>query len=309
MRTEHHRGFTLVELLVVIAIIGALVALLLPAIQAARESARRSQCVNNLKQVALAIDLYHDMKQVYPPGRLHTDQYGESWAFRLLPQLEQQAIFDAFDVKLRVDDAKNAQAMRTPVSTFYCPTRRSPAADRDFDNGGTQSLVPAAAAGGDYAANAGIYHNFETPPELGGPDDPHLDAGRTAGPIYTYSKIAARHVTDGLSNTFAVGERHLPSPDVFDEPEILHLRQGDTAYFAADTAATILRGTKWGLATGPQDADVTKFGSEHTGLVHFAFLDGHVASVTDDVDIKLLQQMSVIGDGGDIAQDVLDLDL
>src|SRR5262245_52030406 len=170
--------------------------------------------------------------------------------------------------------------MRTPVAAFYCPARRELAADRDFDNGGTQSLVPGVAAGGDYAANAGIFHNFETPPELGGPEE-QLDAAITAGPIYTYSKIAARHVTDGLSNTFAIGERHLPLPEVFaDEPEILHLRQGDTAFFAADTAATIFRGTKYGLATGPLDANVTVFGSEHNGLVHFAFLDAHVTSVT-----------------------------
>ena len=154
------RAFTLVELLVVIAIIGTLVGLLLPAVQTAREAGRRASCTNNLKQVGLAIANYEQAKKVYPSGRDTRDQLGVSWAFRLLPFLEQTQIHDAFVKTARVDDASNATAMRTPVSTFYCPSRRAPAADRNFDNNDQTPVVLAAAAGGDYAANAGTYYNY-----------------------------------------------------------------------------------------------------------------------------------------------------
>src|SRR5262245_42739528 len=86
-RNDFVRGFTLVELLVVIAIIGVLVALLLPAIQAAREAARRSQCANNLRQLGLAVQLHHDAKKAYPPARNATDTKSVSWAFYSLPYL------------------------------------------------------------------------------------------------------------------------------------------------------------------------------------------------------------------------------
>ena len=90
-------AFTLVEVLVVIAIIGILVALLLPAIQAARESARRSECQNHVKQIVLAVQTHHDTKKWFPTGRDKPDQFGVSWAFQLLPQIEEMALFTAFN--------------------------------------------------------------------------------------------------------------------------------------------------------------------------------------------------------------------
>lgn len=306
--TKQRAGFTLVELLVVIAIIGVLVALLLPAIQAARESSRRAQCQNNLRQIGLAIHTYNDGMGQYPAARTETGEFGASWAFHLLPFMEHQAQFDSFHPKERVDDDLNSQAMRTPVAVFFCPTRRAPVADRDFDNGGGVPLVRGVAAGGGYAANAGLFHNYETPPELGGPDE-DLDPSITAGPIYTDSKISDRHVTDGLSNTFAIGERHIPPEDVVvDDQDRLHLRIGDTAFFAADTAATILGGTKYGLATDIRDPIIVKFGSLHASVVHFVFLDGHVTAVPDDVDLDALQQLSVIADGGQVTKEVYEPD-
>ena len=295
---EVRNGFTLVELLVVIAIIGILIALLLPAIQAARESARRTQCQNNLRQIGVAILMYNDEFGQFPAARMDTGSFGASWAFQLLPFLEQKAQHESFHPKERVDDDLNAEAMRTPVSVYFCPSRREPSADRDFDNGGGVPLVRGVAAGGDYASNAGLFHNYETPPELGGPTE-DLNPAITAGPIFTYSKISPRHVTDGLTQTFAVGERHIPPEDVVEDDELrLHLRIGDTAFFAADTAATIMGGTKYGLATDSRDPVIVKFGSEHAGLVYFVFLDGHTAAVSDDIALEVLQQLSVIADGG-----------
>src|SRR5262245_58689459 len=119
-------AFTLVELLVVIAIIGILLALLLPAIQSAREAGRRTQCQNHLRQLALAVQLHHDARGYYPPGRLGTTlhpgadgQYAVSRAFIVLPYLEQQAIFDSFVRDERVDDPVNATAMRSAIDVLY----------------------------------------------------------------------------------------------------------------------------------------------------------------------------------------------
>ncbi len=124
-RAAVRHGFTLVELLVVIAIIGTLVGLLLPAVQAAREAGRRMTCTNNLKQVGLGIVNYEQARKIYPSGRDVRNQYGVSWAFRLLPYVEQSQIYAAYDKTASVDDDRNSVAMRTAVATFFCPSRRA----------------------------------------------------------------------------------------------------------------------------------------------------------------------------------------
>ena len=128
------KGFTLVELLVVISIIGILIALLLPAVQASREAARRSTCINNLKQLGLATQNYHDVNKRYPLGRESLGPFAVSWAFRLLPFVEANDQYQSHHHQQRVDDPANIISMRTPVGSFFCPSRRSPDATRDFDN-------------------------------------------------------------------------------------------------------------------------------------------------------------------------------
>jgi prepilin-type N-terminal cleavage/methylation domain-containing protein len=293
------RGFTLVELLVVIAIIGSLVALLLPAVQAAREAARRNTCLNNLKQVGLAVQTHHDTQQQYPMGRDNTVQSSVSWAFRLLPYLEKNNIFAAFNKSVRVDDAANAPAMRTPVEVYACPSRRPAAADRDFDNNDQPPLVRAAAALGDYAANAGKEYMNGVVNATGGVDnglkaDARPDPAET-GPIYSFSKIKERMVTDGLSNTIAVGEKHKPQNPANPNPDMLHYEQGDNAFMAGDSPRTIFAGTSGGIATGPDDPSNTKFGSEHAGITHFMFLDGHVKALKNEIEYQVLEAAATIG--------------
>ena len=132
----------------------------MPAIQAAREAARRSECTNHLKQIGLAVQMYHDTKKQFPMGRNRNDQLAVSWAFYILPHLEESAVFDSFVRTARVDSAANARAMRTPIAVYACPSRRTAAADRNFDNNDNPPVVLAAAALGDYAANAG--HDMDT---------------------------------------------------------------------------------------------------------------------------------------------------
>jgi prepilin-type processing-associated H-X9-DG protein/prepilin-type N-terminal cleavage/methylation domain-containing protein len=307
-------AFTLVELLVVIAIIGVLIGLLLPAVQAAREAARRSSCTNNLKQVGLAVANHEGVKKVFPKGRDTRSpggvQEGDpprlreaySWAFRLLPFMEQQSIFDAYVPNAKVYDAANSRAMRTPVAGYYCPSRRAPASDRNFDdnNGVPPSGGTGVAAGGDYAANAGAYYTYSSADTYEGDEaaDPR-NVALYAGPIHTFSRIKAAQVTDGLSKTFAIGERHIPPPQTSWAADMVHYNQGDTAFFAADTPATQFRDTLRGLASFPDDTSSRKFGSRHPGTTNFVFLDGHVEAISNETDSDVLRWYCTIADGND----------
>ncbi len=289
-------AFTLVELLVVIAIVGMLVALLLPAIQASRESARRSQCINNLKQVGLALQMHHDARGQFPSGRIGTDETTTSWSLHLLEYMEGGNIFKTWKRNLAPFQEGNSAAMRTPVETYYCPSRRLPNADRDFVNESEPAILAAGvAAGGDYAANAGS-DNVKYGVDESQRPIPSIDE-TVAGPIYTFSRIRISQVQDGLSNTIAVGEKHVPTLQTHSGDELEQYAQGDTAFFSGDVAFSILRISRDGMAESSSDPSREKFGSEHPSISHFAFLDGHVKAMQTSLDLSTLHHLSVIGDG------------
>src|SRR5580658_4847851 len=132
-RKYRRRAFTLIELLVVIAIIAVLIALLLPAMQAAREAARRAQCVNNLKQIGLALFNYENQITVFPPGyidyqnnSIYTPDLdmgpGWGWAAMVLPNLEQQPLYNSINFSLGIRNASNGTAVLTNLTVFFCPS-------------------------------------------------------------------------------------------------------------------------------------------------------------------------------------------
>jgi prepilin-type processing-associated H-X9-DG protein len=291
--------------LVVIAIIGVLVAFLLPAIQAAREASRRSQCQNNLKQIGIAIQNHHDTRKVFPMGRNRFDQWAVSWAFFLLPYMEETAVYNSWNPSAKVFELANEKAMRTPIETYACPSRRVAAADRNFDNNNAPPPADAIGVGtlADYSANAGIKlltgmtSQEDSGGIFGGFD--RVDAG----PIFSGSHISARQVEDGLSKTIAIGERHLPPLPANTPEEMEDFAIGDTASIPGDTPHTTFRCTDDGLATSPDDKDREKFGSSHSGgLVQFVFLDGHVRGLRPDVAVAVLKALSTIG-GGELVPD------
>ena len=235
----------------VIAIIGILVALLLPAIQAAREAARRSECMNHLKQMGMAIQNHHDAKKHFPIGRNGRNQFSVSWAYFILPQIEEQSVYDAYDKKLRVDDAKNALAMRTPIQIYACPSRRPPAADRNFDNNEDPPAEEnrGVATLGDYAANAGLEEDTGLEAEdFTDPQTRKIIDITKAGPIYTGSAVNARKVIDGLSKTLAIGEKHIPPAREEWSEEMVQFRQGDTGVLPGDNIFAVFRCSEEGLA-------------------------------------------------------------
>jgi prepilin-type N-terminal cleavage/methylation domain-containing protein len=192
------RGFTLVELLVVIAIIGVLVALLLPAVQAARESARRMKCQNNLKQLGVALHNYHDIHGRVPPAGIHnqgsqsagSSSWGPSWCVMLLPMIEQGALHSQYDFSMiRTRDTPNDRVVRVTVPAFLCPS--DPPNPMPWVNS-----VPHAR--GNYACNSGPASAFSVT------EFPRGIRGAFSPPFYWGT--AFREVTDGLSNTVFLGE-------------------------------------------------------------------------------------------------------
>jgi prepilin-type N-terminal cleavage/methylation domain-containing protein/prepilin-type processing-associated H-X9-DG protein len=201
------RGFTLIELLVVIAIIAVLISLLLPAVQSAREAARRAQCVNNLKQMGIALHNYNDALLIFPPGYIAAGKFidaetdtapGWSWASMILPQLEQSPLYSSINVYLPVQAAANTTATRKIIGAFLCPSDQLPSGGTypvtDGLGNTVATVAPSsyAACAGNDAADVAVGLNYD---------------GSGNGLFYRNSGVRIAAITDGTSQTVAVLER------------------------------------------------------------------------------------------------------
>jgi prepilin-type N-terminal cleavage/methylation domain-containing protein len=319
---SRQRAFTLIELLAVVAIIGVLVALLLPAVQAAREAARFVQCRSHLKEIGLATLQFDEVQRAFPPARLKRGSYSEhpcettqpSWLVRILPYLEETTQFAQWNVNGKYED--HGENVRKFVPTVYiCPTRRT--VEEAVINAGTVlrpvvypcgcgggELVELIAGGtGDYAGNHGDYtggaYGNDTDYFLGGngtgviiSSRPVCRDGLPAGWI---SRIRHNDLTDGASKTFLAGEMHVPADRLAQPPENGPLYNGaDLPAFAR------IGGPGVPLGRGPDDTTIPiiGFGSWHPGVCPFVLADGSVQAIDDFVDTTVLQSYCRRDDDG-----------
>ena len=271
------RAFTLIELLVVIALIAALVALLVPAVQAAREAARRAQCVNNMKQVGLALFNYEAAASAFPPGYIsYFDAQGNDtgpgwgWASMTLPHMERAPEFASINFSLAIESPVNLTSRLVLIGSFLCPSDTAPpnftAINRDFATGAPVQDI-CVVASSNYPAMYGV-----------GEPGP---AGN--GMFFRDSLIRVRDVVDGTSQTLAVGERsHRLGEATWVGSvtgAILYPTDNDAVgRYVTETAPGMILGHA-GEGVGPGDprGDVNQFFSRHPGGVNFLFADGHVA--------------------------------
>lgn len=332
MTTRKNVGFTLVELLVVIAIIGILVSLLLPAVQAAREAARRLQCSNHLKQIGLAIQNFHNSNDKIPASRTR-GQTG-SWCNLLWPYIEEGVINSTWDYSKRYYDQLPG-VMQTAVVVYYCPSRRSPPQRSiAIDSQPPGALCDYACVGGDgkirrhsNPTDNPVYFDDQFPEPSGcfmmaGPytSDGYIadfegDEGKNGKPIRQHYGLGFKDITDGLSKTLFIGEKHVA---VVPPPACDTCRYGDNAN--ADGAAydsnwkTIYmrwvgfkqyplatsetdRGESVAKFWGGQASYVTFFGGPHKGLCQFVFGDGHVQGVSTSTSMTVLSALARRSDG------------
>lgn len=292
-------AFTLVELLVVIAIIGVLVALLLPAVQAARESARRSQCANHLKQLGLAVHHFEDSHKTLPSSRLGPQH--ATWFVQIMPFMEQNMLYSRWDVTKSYYLQQPAARM-TQVPEFYCPSRRAPMLSTQFEVSSTGVPDSQAYPGalGDYAGNGGQFAGsiVDSPSCRGAlcQADAQLSNGQI---VVSQSQTRFRDIKDGTSHTLLAGEKHVPREKFGQSGP----SWGDGAIYNGDFPRNFSRIAglpKFDLGTGPGDLDGPwhcKFGSYHAGICQFVFTDGHLTSLSTSTDLDTLNRLAVRDDG------------
>ena len=326
--SRFRRAFTLVELLVVVGIIGILVGLLLPAVQQTREAARRTECANRVRQLALATHMHHDAWKFFPPARYESrpdadpsQQCGyetPTWLTRIMPYIEQVALGDQWDYSQPWHE--HPEAVRTIVpDIFLCPSRRSgtrPVGERKLrtaQTGGGGTLPcgcpipppppgkeiekPVRGALCDYAGN----HGDLSPGATGAPTDFYFGGNGTGVIISVRPKcknglaiapsdrVRMASVFDGTSHTFLFGEKFVPQDRIAEFPEDSPAYDGDHLPASCRLAGPGLR-----LAKSPTDplADMFSFGSWHPAGVHFAFTDGSTKYLTTETDTQLLGDLA-----------------
>lgn len=308
--TRNRKAFTLVELLVVIAIIGILIGLLLPAVQRVRESGRNVECLNNLRQMGIALQNYSGSRGRVPPARA-ADGY-LTWTVLLLPYVEGDNLYRGFDVQLPYHD-QDANLVQSSVPIYFCPSRRSPG-----EISVSESFGSPVGSVGDYAGNAGSEKYFVP----GGATytgewslfDVDVDGVFNSG--YSHSnqidgatgrllkgpagRYRLKDITDGKSNTVFVGEKSV-SLDHLGEPG----GWGDGCIYNGNEPGTFMRlgginlpiqmdGT---IEAPPGPGSIPTFGSAHAVTCNFTFGDGSTRGIVATIDEEVLHKLCSRNDG------------
>lgn len=279
MKRTRQRGFTLIELLVVIAIIAILVALLLPAVQQAREAARRTQCKNNLKQLGIAMHNYHDTYKVFPMGWIGVEAgvadveggSGFGWATHLLPFCDQAPIYNQFDFNLDITDAAHTDAILFDINVHRCPSDNGPTSWTIQDDAtGTIDLATLATA--NYVGSFGTTEidECETTP-----------AGSNCegdGFFGQNSSLRIRDIKDGTSNTLMLGER---KSDINASPQWMSTWVGSVPGGQEHLARFL--GVADHTPNHP-NSHFEDYSSRHEGGAQFCLGDGSVRFVSEAID-------------------------
>jgi len=319
MTNRPSKGFTLIELLVVIAIIAILIGLLLPAVQKVREAANRIACINNLKQIGLAMASHHDSTNAFPSGGWGHFWTGDpdrgtglnqpgSWCYQILPYLEQESVYklgsDGLpDIITPAQLAGAAQAMSTPIKVFNCPSRRPAIA---YPNPGQPPRYNASLSEGnnrtDYIGNYGNVPMYWDR----GPSIASGFAGigffNTSGMTGLFGQrrfVRIQDITDGTSNTYLVGEKNL-DPDVYKTGTSLNDNEslfcGDDLDMVGYTNDRPLQDIRGGCFP-------TRFGSIHTSTWQVTFVDGSVRSLSYTINPTTHLYLGSIQDGQPVSLD------
>lgn len=279
------KGFTLIELLVVIAIIGILVALLLPAVQQAREAARRTSCKNNLKQFGLALHNYHDTHRTFPPGYVYRpgpsgeNILGFGWGAMILPFLDQSNLYSRFDWNAPIFDPVNEQLRTRHLAVFLCPSDPI-SSDRFVEMGPT----PERYAMGCYVASFG-------PPDLDATQE------KRDGMFSRNSRTRIADVSDGLTNTLMAGER-VNGPFRHPGSHGVHVTYETTWSGAvrewtepADDHGHMVLFQTGNVPNAPtsDDRDVS---APHIGIAQFLLGDGSVRPIGESIHFAVYQALS-----------------